>query len=153
MSSAEDRLRSAGLRVTRPRVAVLDVLDEARLTGRHLLVAEVAAQARDRIGSVSTQAVYDCLEALARVGAVRRVELPGSPARYETRVSDNHHHLTCRSCGVVVDVACATGETPCLTPADDHGFVLDEAEVIFWGRCAACAAERATDVNLEGTTT
>ncbi|WP_122816454.1 Fur family transcriptional regulator [Nocardioides pantholopis] len=153
MSSPEDRLRSAGLRVTRPRVAVLEVLDEARLTGQHLLVAEVAAQARDRIGSVSTQAIYDCLEALTRVGAVRRLELPGSPARYETRVDDNHHHLTCRSCGVVVDVACTTGSAPCLTPPDDHGFVLDEAEVVFWGQCAACSASRATDVTLEGTTT
>ena len=142
MTRPEDRLRSAGLRVTRPRVAVLDVLDEARHTHEHLLVAEVAERVRARIGRVSTQGVYDCLEALTRIGAVRRLDLPGSGSRYESRVGDNHHHLTCRSCGTVADVDCTTGAAPCLEPQQTHGFDLDEAEVVFWGRCAACARDR-----------
>ena len=155
MQGAEQRIREAGLRVTRPRAAVLGVLDEAREPGRpdggqdggqgggHLLVAEVVAQVKQRLGHVSTQAVYDCLEALTRAGVVRRVELPGSPSRYESRVGDNHHHLTCRSCGVVVDVDCGTTGAPCLQPSDSHGFDLEEAEVVFWGLCPRCSPVRA----------
>ncbi|MQW76058.1 transcriptional repressor [Nocardioides sp. dk4132] len=139
MTRSEERLRTAGLRVTRPRVTVLDVLDEARRTHEHLLVAEVTERVRARIGKVSTQGVYDCLEALVGIGAARRLDLPGSGSRYESRVGDNHHHITCRGCGVLADVNCVTGSAPCLTPDDPHGFVLDEAEVVFWGWCATCA--------------
>jgi Fur family ferric uptake transcriptional regulator len=133
----EQRLREAGLRVTRPRLAVLSVLDEAR---EHLPVSAVVAGARLRLGEVSTQAVYDCLDALGGVGLVRRVESAGSPARYETRAGDNHHHLVCRGCGRTLDVDCVVGEAPCLQPSETHGFVVDEAEVFFWGRCPTCTA-------------
>ena len=138
------RLREAGLRVTRPRLAVLAVLDEAGAAGEHLLVAELVDRTRERLGAVSTQAVYDCLDALGRVNVVRRVETAGSPARYEARVGDNHHHLVCRSCGRTVDVDCAVGAPPCLQPSDDHGFVVDEAEVVFWGTCPDCLAPPTT---------
>jgi len=137
--TVEDRLRAAGLRLTRPRAAVLGVLDDARPVRRHLLVSEIAADARDRAGDVSTQAVYDVLEVLVGAGLVRRVETAGSPARYEARVGDNHHHLVCRSCGRTVDVDCVLGAAACLEPSQDHGFVVDEAEVVFWGLCPACA--------------
>ena len=137
MHAAEDRIRAAGLRVTKPRVTVLGVLDDARATGEHLLVAEVTDRVRDRLGRVSTQAVYDVLDALVREGVVRRVELPGSASRFESRVGDNHHHLTCRSCGLVIDIDCATGSAPCLHPVDQHGFSLDEAEVVYCGLCPA----------------
>jgi Fe2+ or Zn2+ uptake regulation protein len=129
------RLRSAGLRVTAPRLAVL----EAVRTGDHLAVEGVAAAARDRIGSISTQAIYDVLGALVRVGLVRRIQPAGGPARFETRVADNHHHIICRRCGVAVDVDCVVS-APCLQPADPAGFVIDEAEVVFWGVCASCQA-------------
>ena len=135
------RLRAAGLRVTRPRSAVLEVLDEARSGHEHLAVADIVDRARRRAGDVSVQAVYDCLDALASVHLVRRVETAGSPARYEARVGDNHHHLACRQCGAVVDVDCAVGARPCLEPSDTQGFVIDEAEVVFWGQCVACAAQ------------
>ncbi|WP_250446503.1 Fur family transcriptional regulator [Actinotalea sp. C106] len=137
------RLRAAGLRVTSPRVAVYGALEAARLAGRHLTAAEVAEQARAQIGAVSTQAIYDCLDALGGAALVRRIEPAGHPALYESRVGDNHHHLVCRSCGTTADVDCTHGTAPCLTPADDLGFVVDEAEVIFWGLCAGCAAEAA----------
>lgn len=133
------RLRAVGLRVTRPRTAVLSVLDEARAHGEHLLVNDIVQRTRSRAGDVSVQTVYDCLEVFNRTGVVRRVETAGSPARYETRVGDNHHHLVCRSCSTVVDVDCVVGRAPCLQPSADHGFVLDEAEVTFWGLCPACA--------------
>lgn len=129
-------LRAAGLRVTGPRLAVL----EAARHGDHLTVDEIASIARRRLGSVSTQAVYDVLAALARAGLVRRIEPAGSPARFETRVGDNHHHLVCRSCGLVVDVDCAVGHAPCLDPSTTAGFVVDEADVTYWGLCAACQA-------------
>lgn len=138
VSDAQQRLRTAGLRATRPRSAVLEVLDEATAQRTHLLVAEIVERARMRAGDLSVQAVYDCLEALAAARLVRRVETAGSPARYETRVGDNHHHLVCRGCGWTVDVDCAVGAAPCLEPSDDHGFVVDEAEVVFWGHCPAC---------------
>lgn len=133
------RLRAVGLRVTRPRTAVLAVLDEARARGEHLLVNDIVHRTRARAGDVSVQTVYDCLEAFGRTEVVRRVETAGSPARYETRVGDNHHHLVCRSCNTVVDVDCVVGQAPCLQPSVDHGFVLDEAEVTFWGLCPTCA--------------
>jgi Fur family ferric uptake transcriptional regulator len=134
-----DLLRAAGLRVTRPRLAVLDVLRD----GGHLDVDEIATRVRIRLDSVSTQAVYDVLGALSRAGLARRIEPAGSPARYEARVGDNHHHVVCRSCGAIADVDCAVGETPCLTASDAGGFEIDEAEVIYWGRCPDCAAAHA----------
>jgi Fe2+ or Zn2+ uptake regulation protein len=134
----EQRLRAAGLRVTRPRLAVLDVLDEAAGQRAHLPVSDIVQGARERLGDVSTQAVYDCLDALGSSGLVRRVETAGSPARYESRAGDNHHHLVCRSCGHTEDVDCVVGSAPCLQPSDSHGFVLDEAEVVFWGQCSQC---------------
>ncbi|MFF7943851.1 Fur family transcriptional regulator [Nocardia gamkensis] len=130
-------LRAAGLRVTAPRIAVLDAV-AAR---PHSDADTVAATVRDALGSVSTQAVYDVLRACVRAGILRRIEPAGSSARYETRIGDNHHHLVCRSCGVVADVDCAVGEAPCLAPSDAHGFVVDEAEVVFWGLCPNCRSE------------
>lgn len=131
----EDLLRGASLRVTRPRVAVLRAL-EAR---PHADVETVAHAVRAELGSVSTQAVYDVLKALTEACLVNRFEPQGSPARYETRVGDNHHHVVCRSCGVIADVDCAVGHTPCLTASDDHGFTIDEAEVVYWGTCSDCS--------------
>ena len=113
MSTGEDLLRAHGLRVTRPRLAVLEVLTE----GGHLEVEDIARQVRDRLDSVSTQAVYDVLGALSRAGLARRIEPAGSPARFEARVGDNHHHIVCRGCGEIADVDCAVGERPCLTPS------------------------------------
>ena len=141
MSTGADLLRAHGLRVTRPRLAVLDVLTE----GGHLEVEEIARRARGRLESVSTQAVYDVLGALSRAGLARRIEPAGSPARFESRVGDNHHHIVCRACGEIADVDCAVGERPCLTPSDGHGFELDEAEVTFWGLCPSCQARRRAD--------
>ena len=137
------RLRAAGLRVTRPRLAVLDVLGDARQRHEHLSAADVAARARAALGALSTQAVYDCLDALTAAGLVRRIEPAGSPARYEARVGDNHHHLVCRRCGFTADVDCAVGAAPCLAPSSASGFVVDEAEVIYWGLCPSCSATAA----------
>ena len=134
---AESRLRAAGLRVTAPRVAVLRVLAEAH---DHPRVDQVIERVRDSGIPISTQAAYDVCEALHRVALARRIEVAGSPARYEARVGDNHHHLVCRSCGIVVDVDCAVGAAPCLTPSDAQGFVIDEAEVTHWGICPTCQA-------------
>lgn len=140
MSTGEELLREHGLRVTKPRLAVLDVLAE----GGHLEVDEIATRARARLDSVSTQAVYDVLGALARVGLARRVEPAGSAARYERRAGDNHHHVVCRGCGTVGDVDCVVGSAPCLEPGPTtDGFVIDEAEVTFWGLCPACQAQLA----------
>lgn len=130
-------LRDAGMRVTGPRLAVLRALSDHP----HTDADTVAAAVRERLGSVSTQAVYDVLRALTAAGLVRRVEPAGSRSRYETRVGDNHHHLVCRSCSTVVDVDCAVGAAPCLTPSDDGGFVVDEAEVTFWGLCTECGVD------------
>jgi len=140
MSGAE-MLRTAGLRVTRPRLAVLDVLKE----GGHLEVEEIAARVRSRLTSVSTQAVYDVLGALSRAGLARRIEPAGSPARYEARTGDNHHHVVCRGCGRIADVDCVVGEAPCLDPGETDGFEVDEAEVTFWGLCPDCHALRDDD--------
>jgi Fur family transcriptional regulator, stress-responsive regulator len=131
----ESVLRAAGLRVTRPRMAVLDAVH----AHPHFDTDALIGAARSRLGEVSHQAVYDVLRILTDKGLVRRIQPPGSVARYEARVGDNHHHLVCRSCGEIVDVDCALGAAPCLTPSDDAGFVVDEAEVVFWGRCPACA--------------
>jgi Fe2+ or Zn2+ uptake regulation protein len=129
-----DDLRRAGLRVTATRIAVLGEVSE----GQHVSAEQVARAVRDRVGAISTQAVYDVLSALTQAGLVRRIEPAGSPARYETRVGDNHHHVVCRSCGAITDVDCAVGDPPCLSAADAAGFVIDEAEVTFWGLCPIC---------------
>ncbi|MCJ0906491.1 transcriptional repressor [Rhodococcus sp. SRB_17] len=128
------QLRAAGLRVTAPRLAVLNAVTAQP----HSDADTVAAQVREQLGSVSTQAVYDVLKACVSAGLLRRIEPAGSPARFETRTGDNHHHLVCRSCGKVVDVDCVVGQAPCLEPSDYHGFEIDEAEVVFWGRCKDC---------------
>ena len=131
-------LRGAGLRVTAARVALLETVRE----GDHLGVEAIASGVRDRVGHISLQAVYEALHALTTAGLVRRIEPPGSPARFEGRVGDNHHHLVCRSCGAVFDVDCAVGHAPCLTASDDRGFAIDEAEVIYWGLCPDCSTAR-----------
>jgi Fur family transcriptional regulator, stress-responsive regulator len=140
--SGEELLRSRGLRVTRPRLAVLEVLDTSP---GHLDVEQITAKVRGRLDSVSIQAVYDVLGALSRAGLARRIEPAGSPARFERRAGDNHHHVVCRGCGEIADVDCAVGEAPCLDPSQAHGYELDEAEVTFWGLCPACQARRAED--------
>ena len=126
-------LRAAGLRVTSPRIAVLDVLADRP----HVDADTVARAVRDRLGAVSTQAVYDVLAALCRTGLVRRIEPAGSAALFE-RQSGNHHHLVCRTCGLVTDVESIRRTADCLTPAQAHGFEIDEAEVTFWGLCPQC---------------
>ena len=137
-----NQLRAADLRVTRPRLAVL----EAVYSRPHADTESIFGAVRADLPEVSRQAVYDVLAALTTVGLVRRIQPSGSVARYESRVGDNHHHVVCRSCGVIADVDCAIGEAPCLTPSDDtgslDGFVLDEAEVIYWGLCPDCSASQ-----------
>ena len=137
-SSAElaRTLRGAGLRVTRPRLAVLSVVREHA----HADTDTILELVRNEFGEVSHQAVYDVLRALTDSGLTRRIQPTGSVARYEARVADNHHHVVCRSCGAIADVDCAVGEAPCLTAAADAGFQIDEAEVIYWGRCPECMA-------------
>jgi Fur family ferric uptake transcriptional regulator len=132
----EQLLRHHGLKATAPRVAILGAVEQL---GGHPDAAAIAGLVRDRLGSVSTQAIYDGLHAMEAAGLLRRIAPAGSPARYETRVGDNHHHLVCRTCGDAQDVDCVEGAAPCLEPGDDRGFVVDEAEVIFWGLCADCA--------------
>ena len=129
-------LRGAALRVTRPRLAVLDAVH----THPHADTDAIIRAARRDLPEVSTQAVYDVLRALTEASLVRRIQPSGSVARYEARIGDNHHHVVCRSCGVIDDVDCATGAAPCLTASDDHGFSVDEAEVVYWGRCPTCSA-------------
>jgi Fur family ferric uptake transcriptional regulator len=131
-------LRAADLRVTRPRVAVLGAVHDLP----HADTESIIGAVREGLPEVSHQAVYDVLRALTGVGLVRRIQPSGTVARYEARVGDNHHHVICRSCGVIADVDCAVGEAPCLTATEDHGFAIDEAEVIYWGTCPACAAVR-----------
>jgi Fe2+ or Zn2+ uptake regulation protein len=135
-SELERMLREASLHVTRPRVAVLAAVHEHPHADTHSIIGVV----REDLGDVSQQAVYDVLRALTAAGVVRRIEPAGSVARYEARVGDNHHHAVCRSCGAIADVDCAAGAAPCLTAADDHGYLLDEAEVIYWGVCPGCSA-------------
>ena len=135
-TSPEVALRASGLRVTRPRVSVLGVVHDHP----HADTDEIIGLVRDRIGKVSHQAVYDVLGVLSDHGIVRKIQPAGSTARYELRVGDNHHHAVCRSCGTVADVDCAVGVRPCLDASDSHGFVIDEAEVTYWGLCPSCAA-------------
>jgi Fur family ferric uptake transcriptional regulator len=134
-----EQLRTADLRVTRPRIAVLNAVH----AHPHADTETVFTAVRTSLPDVSRQAVYDVLNALTAVGLLRRIQPLGLVARYESRVGDNHHHVVCRSCGVIADIDCALGEAPCLTPADDDtvldGFVLDEAEVIYWGLCPECS--------------
>jgi Fe2+ or Zn2+ uptake regulation protein len=132
------QLRSGSLRVTRPRLAVLAALHEHP----HVDTDAVIDMVRADLGAVSHQAVYDVLRALTDAGLVRRIQPAGATARYEARIDDNHHHVVCRSCGVIADVDCAAGHAPCLTASDDHGFVVDEAEVVYWGICPDCATAR-----------
>ncbi|MFI6909606.1 Fur family transcriptional regulator [Nonomuraea sp. NPDC050394] len=139
-SDVEARLRAASLRVTKPRLAVLAALRDHA----HVDADAVFTLIRDELPRVSRQAVYDVLRALTAAGLVRRIEPAGRTARYEARVGDGHHHLVCRSCGAIADVDGAVGRALCLTAADDQGFVVDEAEVVYWGRCPGCAARRVT---------
>ena len=140
MSDPADLLRAQGLQVTAQRLAVLRAVS----AHPHASADAVADTARDAIGSISRQSVYDALNTLVESGIVRRIQPAGSPARFETRVGDNHHHLVCRDCGDVVDVDCAVGYTPCLTASNDQGFTIDEAEVNYWGRCPACVTQHAS---------
>ena len=136
---AELLLRDVGLRVTRPRLAVLAAVHERP----HARTETVLTDVRAELGAVSHQAVYDVLRALTDAGLVRRIQPAGSVARYEARVGDNHHHVICRACGSIADVDCAVGDTPCLTASDDNGFSIDEAEVVYWGRCSSCSSDTA----------
>ena len=135
-TDAERALRTASLRVTRPRLAVLSAVHDHPHAETDVIVGAV----REELGQVSTQAVYDVLRALTAAGLLRRIQPSGSVARYESRVGDNHHHVVCRSCGAIADVDCAVGHRPCLDASDDHGFTIDEAEVTYWGLCPECAA-------------
>ncbi len=135
-SDFEVQLRAASLRVTKPRLAVLAALRDHP----HVDTDAVIELVRVEHPAVSHQAVYDVLRALTDAGLVRRIQPAGTTARYESRVGDNHHHVVCRSCGAIADVECAVGHAPCLTASDDHGFAVDEAEVVFWGSCPDCTA-------------
>jgi Fur family transcriptional regulator, stress-responsive regulator len=135
VSDFERMLRASALRVTRPRLAVLAAVH----AHPHADTDSILGAVRARSPEVSHQAVYDVLRVLTDKGLLRRIQPPGSVARYEARVGDNHHHVVCRSCGTIADVDCAVGETPCLTASDDQGFAIDEAEVVYWGRCPDCA--------------
>ena len=132
----ERLLRDADLRVTKPRVAVLKALRERP----HADTESIIGLVRGDLGEVSHQAVYDVLRALTNAGLLRRIQPSGTVARYESRVGDNHHHVVCRSCGAIADVDCAVGDAPCLAASDDSGYVIDEAEVIYWGTCPACTS-------------
>ena len=146
-SGLEGRLREKALRVTAPRLAVLAAVDEHP----HADTDALARVVRSRLGSVSHQTVYDVLRILTEVGLVRRIQPAGATARYESRVSDNHHHLVCRSCRTIVDVDCAVGHSPCLHAGDDHGFEVDEAEVVYWGTCPDClTTSSASELPREG---
>ena len=136
-------LRGVALRVTRPRVAVLSAVHDHP----HADTDSIIGVARQDLGEVSHQAVYDVLRALTVAGLLRRFQPSGSVARYEARIGDNHHHLVCRSCGAIADVECAVGHAPCLTAPDDSGYEIDEAEVIYWGRCANCTSDTETSIS------
>ena len=139
-SDYADQLRAAALRVTRPRIAVM----EAVHAQPHADTETIFGAVRAGLPEVSRQAVYDVLNALTAVGLVRRIQPSGSVARYESRIDDNHHHVVCRSCGVIADVDCAVGEAPCLTASENNGFAIDEAEVIYWGLCPECSEKQAS---------
>ncbi|GAA2535517.1 Fur family transcriptional regulator [Winogradskya humida] len=134
-SDFEAQLRAVSLRVTRPRLAVLTALRDHP----HIDTDTTIALVRAEHPAISHQAVYDVLRALTDTGLVRRIQPTGATARYESRVGDNHHHVVCRSCGAIADVECAAGHAPCLTASNDQGFVIDEAEVVYWGTCPGCA--------------
>ncbi|RYE38756.1 MAG: transcriptional repressor [Hyphomicrobiales bacterium] len=134
-SEVRELLRSSNLRLTAPRLTVLHVVEAE---GKHRDANFIFTAARQRLGSLSRQSVFDNLNALVAAGIVRRIEPSGRPALYETRVGDNHHHLVCRKCQAIVDIDCAAGVSPCLQPSEDHGFVIDEAEVVYWGLCPTC---------------
>src|SRR6476646_5950403 len=136
-SDFERLLRGVDLRVTRPRVAVLSAVHDQP----HADTDSIIRVVRANLGEVSHQAVYDVLRALTAAGLLRRIQPSGSVARYESRVKDNHHHVVCRSCGAITDVDCAIDTAPCLTASDDNGFAIEEAEVIYWGRCPQCVAK------------
>jgi len=138
VSDYAEQLRMADLRVTRPRVAVLDAV----YAHPHADTETIFEAVRAGLPEVSRQTVYDVLHALTAVGLVRRIQPSGSVARYESRIGDNHHHVVCRSCGTIADVDCAVGAAPCLTASDHNGFVLDEAEVIYWGVCPDCSTPK-----------
>lgn len=137
-------LRGASLRVTRPRLAVLSAVHDHPHADTDTLIRLVRAD----LGAVSHQAVYDVLRVLTEAGLLRRIQPAGATARYETRVGDNHHHVVCRSCGTIADVECAVGHSPCLTASENHGFVVDEAEVVYWGTCPGCAAAPSPDHSM-----
>ena len=139
-SAASARLRAAGLRVTKQRVAILDVLQGAQPLHEHLTVAAIAQRARPLVRSLSLQTAYDCLDALTEAGLLRAIEPAGHPVRYEARVADDHHHLVCRRCGELTDVDDVIGVDACLTPHTTAGFVVDTTEVTFWGLCPSCVA-------------
>ena len=143
--SQESLLREAGLRVTRPRVAVLDAVRRHPHADTEAILTAVRAD----LGEVSHQAVYDVLRALTTAGLLRRIQPSGSTARYEARVGDNHHHVVCRWCGAIADVDCATGVAPCLAASNDHGFRIDEAEVVYWGLCPDCSSVSLTPENQQ----
>ncbi|WP_018156957.1 Fur family transcriptional regulator [Demetria terragena] len=134
----EQQLRDAALRVTRPRLSVLDAVRAHPHAETALLIDAV----RRDLPDVSHQTVYDCLDALTGAGLLRRIQPTGLVARYESRVGDNHHHVVCRACGAIADVDCAKGHAPCLAASNDHGFTIDQAEVIYWGKCPDCASRR-----------
>ena len=136
-SDLERLLRGAALRVTRPRISVLGAVHRHPHADTESIIGAVRAD----LGEVSHQAVYDVLRALTTAGLVRRIQPSGALARYEARVGDNHHHVVCRSCGVIADVDCAVGHAPCLTACDDYGFAIDEAEVTYWGLCPSCVVQ------------
>jgi Fe2+ or Zn2+ uptake regulation protein len=140
-SDVEAQLRAASLRVTRPRLAVLAALRDHP----HVDTDTVIALVRRDHPTVSHQAVYDVLRALTEAGLVRRIQPAGATARYEARTHDNHHHVVCRECGAIADVDCAVGAAPCLTAENDHGYVIDEAEVVYWGTCPECAHKKGTE--------
>jgi len=135
----EQLLQRAKLRFTPQRLAVLEAVETE---GKHQDAEFIVAAARRRLASLSRQAVYDNLNALVAAGVIRRIEPARRPALYETRVGDNHHHLICRECHATVDVDCAVGAAPCLEPSEDHGFLIDEAEVVYWGLCPSCRQHR-----------
>jgi len=138
MEEYSQLLKKAGLSITAQRLFVLQAIESQP----HTTAEEVFHSVKSEIGTISKQSVYDVLSVCSDKGLIRRIQPSKSPARYEHRVGDNHHHMVCRSCGVVKDVDCAVGEAPCLTPSEDHGFIVDEAEVIYWGYCPKCQKEK-----------
>lgn len=149
MATYIEQLRSAGLRVTKPRISVLEELSRRP----HATADEVRQGVSRRLGSVSTQAVYDVLHTLTEKGLLRSIEPAGSVARYEIAHNFNHHHLVCRNCYKIVDIDCVIGEPPCITPTDTHGYAIDEAEVTFWGYCPKCAANMGETAGLDSAAT